>query len=279
METPGYRLINGQPDGVIDPSDRSFQYGDGVFSTLRVSQGRPLFLAEHLARLVHDSAVLRLPVPDQTAILGDVDTLCGGCPEGVLKIQLSRGPGERGYRPPAAPIPTRVTTIRPIPALSPAPPRPWRVRLLNQRLAHAPGLAGVKHCNRLEQILARMEWDEAETDEGLMLDAEGCLTEGTMTNVFLFRRRQLKTPLLDRCGVKGIFRAQLMAWARARGIPVVEDRLWPDELWEADDVLLTNSVIGVVAIESLEGRPLKQSGLGKDAHAWYLEAIERNSSR
>lgn len=265
-------LVNGDPVGTVAASDRGLQYGESVFTTLRVSEGVPLFEEAHLARLSRDAAQIRLPPPDLEGFRCDLRALISECSEGILKLQWTRGAGGRGYRPPGVSTPTRISSARITDPLPTASPRPWSVRLATQRLALQPALAGAKHGNRLEQILARMEWEDAQIDEALMLDMEGFLVEGTMTNLFLFEDGQLKTPALDRCGVRGVLRDVLMASARDHGIPVVEQRLRPEALYRAQDVLLTNSVIGVCGVCALEGTPLTDSGLGEKAHAWYLQA-------
>jgi len=136
---------------------------------------------------------------------------------------------------------------------------PWReqgiaVRLCEIRLSDQPVLAGLKHCNRLEQVLARREWDEARIAEGLLLDARGALVCGTMTNVFVVRHGTLLTPRVDRCGVAGTIRETILSAAPAAGIAATEDALRPADLETADEAFVTNAILGVCPVTSLCGR-------------------------
>ncbi len=129
------------------------------------------------------------------------------------------------------------------------------MRVCATRLGDSPALAGLKHLNRLEQVLARAEWDDPEIAEGLMLNSSGHVVEGTMTNLFLLREGALITPELSRCGVVGVMRGVVMDAARKKGIPVVERTLALQELASANAIFVTNSLIGIWPVRELEGRP------------------------
>ncbi|MBM4201990.1 MAG: aminodeoxychorismate lyase, partial [Gammaproteobacteria bacterium] len=178
-------LINGRSEDRVDAADRGFQYGDGVFTTLPVLSGRPIFLSLHLARLERDCARLRIPFPGVSLLQAEVRQLCRMQGEGVLKIQITRGCGDRGYRPPAEPNPTRVIRLSAgIPTRPGLPGQGATIRFCQHRLGSNPALAGVKHLNRLEQVMARAEWESDAVHEGLMSDGAGALIEGTMSNLF-----------------------------------------------------------------------------------------------
>jgi 4-amino-4-deoxychorismate lyase len=246
-------LVNGEPTRCVEVSDRGFQYGDGVFTTVPVWQGVPLFLALHLARLEHDGRRLFLPAPDRDGLIREARILCESQVEGVLKIQLTRGSGGRGYRCPEPAVGTRVLSIHPPPDYPPELREDGvEARICRTRLGINPSLAGIKHMNRLEQILARAEWPLGDIREGLMLDAEGHVTEGTMTNLFLVKDGVVYTPKLDLCGVAGIMRGLAMAAAAELGLTVEEKRIVLDDVYAADELFLTNSVIGVWPIRRLE---------------------------
>jgi 4-amino-4-deoxychorismate lyase len=268
-------LVNGAPTSCVDASDRGFQYGDGVFTTLPVRQGVPMFLPLHLARLERDCGRLSIPFPGRDVLLQDACILCKTRPDGVLKIQITRGIGGRGYRPPEQSVPTRVLGIHPPPDY---PPELWtegvEVRFCRTRLGINPSLAGVKHLNRLEQILARMEWPMGEIREGLMLDMDGRVTEGTMTNLFAARGGVLFTPKLDLCGVVGIMRALVCEGAGELGLAVEETRITPDELYAADELFLTNSVIGVWPVCRLEGRIFPVGQATRELSRWLAVRIQ-----
>lgn len=249
------RLVNGVEGAALDPLDRGLQYGDGVFRTLRVENGQALWLDEQLAKLAADAARLGLEAPAATIWRADLARLASRLSGGVLKLLLTRGVGARGYRPAPATIPTRILTYDP----SPPPSDNWPVaglnlRVCDLRLAEQPRLAGVKHLNRLENVLARCEWDDPEIHEGLLRDAAGRVVSGVMSNLFLWRAGSLRTPRIDRCGVAGVTRARLMRLARAAGFSVEEADIGLEEVRAADEVMLCNSVLGLRRVARLEHR-------------------------
>lgn len=245
-------LVNGVATHFVDCLDRGFQYGDGVFTTTPVRHGRPIVLERHMARLARDAARLAIPFPHRE-IVRDVSALIDEYPEGILKIQVTRGSGGRGYRVPDVPDSTRVISVHPPPHVDPQLTlRGGAVRICHQRLGCNRALAGVKHMNRLEQILARSEWSDADVFEGLMLDYDGNLIEGTMTNVFVVDQGVLTTPLLDRCGVDGVMRSLVLESAAREGYAVCERRIVPDEIKACSEIFLTNSVVGIVPVRRIE---------------------------
>ena len=246
-------LINGRAGHCIEAADRGFQYGDGVFTTLPVVAGLPIFLPLHLMRLAGDCARLGIPFPGASVLEPEVRQLCRMQTDGVLKIQLTRGSGPRGYRPTAAAQPTRVLSLQEYVSHSPlATERGVRVTLCRHRLGLNPALAGIKHMNRLEQILARGEWDDASIQEGLMLDSAGALIEGTMSNLFLVDRGRLVTPDLSECGVAGVMRSVVLALAAAGGIATEVRPVSCDDLVAASEVFLTNSLIRIWPVVALD---------------------------
>jgi len=239
-------LINGQPGDGISSLDRGLLYGDGVFETIAVEHGRPRFWLRHLARLVAGCERLGISQPEGNLLLEESLALIAGVECGVLKIIVTRGQGGRGYRPAADTLPTRIMQLHPWPDY-PETCRGSgvRVRLCRQRLGHNPALAGIKHLNRLEQVLARGEWDDPDIPEGLLLDEDEHPVAGTMSNLFIVRDRVLITPELVRCGVAGILRTVVMEVAASVPMPLQVRTLELDDLWGADEVFLTNSLIGI----------------------------------
>jgi 4-amino-4-deoxychorismate lyase len=268
-------LVNGEPSAQVPISDRGFQYGDGVFTTLRVCRSVPLFLDAHLSRLERDSARLRLPFPGREALIRETKLLCEERPEAVLKIQLTRGSGGRGYLPPESATGTRVLGSHPLPEYPPElQERGVEIRLCGIRLGINPSLAGLKHLNRLEQVLARAEWPPGDIREGLMLDAEGQVVEGTMSNLFLAKDGRLTTPRLDRCGVAGVMRGQVMAGLAQQGHPVEERRISLEDVRAADELFLTNSVIGLWPVRRFDGQDCPVGPFTQRARQWLTQAIQ-----
>jgi len=255
-------LINGQAGDGISSLDRGLLYGDGLFETIAVEHGRPRFWLRHLARLVAGCERLGIPQPEGSVLLEESLALIAGAERGVLKIIVTRGQGGRGYRPAADTSPTRIIQLNPWPDY-PETCRGSgvRVRLCRQRLGHNPSLAGIKHLNRLEQVLARGEWDDPGILEGLLLDEDEHPLEGTMSNLFIVRDRVLMTPELVRCGVAGILRTVVMEATASVPMPLQVRALGLDDLWGADEVFLTNSLIGIWPVIEIEGRPYRKGAL------------------
>jgi len=239
-------LVNGEATGLISVRDRGLQYGDGLFETLAVRDGEPLEWPRHLRRLAHGCRRLRLALPEQALLLAEARRVCAGVERGVLKIMLSRGEGGRGYAAAAGAAPTRVVSLHPWPEY----PADWYRRGVvlygcRHRLALQPALAGVKHLNRLDQVLARMEWDDPSIAEGVMLDLQGRVIEGTMSNLFLVRGGALYTPALDEAGVAGITRERILELAQTLGLDCHITRLVLADLVRAEELFVCNSVIGI----------------------------------
>ncbi len=247
-------LINGRPATALDVADRGCHYGDGVFETIAVSGGEPLLWDRHLERLQRGCAHLGIVAPLAQVLTAEARQLVAGRQRAVLKILVTRGPAGRGYAPAPTSVPSRVLLSGPWPDYPAEFAREGvAVRWCAMRLARQPRLAGIKHLNRLEQVLARSEWTGGEA-EGLMRDTEGYVIEGTMSNVFAVVRGTLLTPELSQCGVAGVMRAQVIAQARAAGLVCRETVLQPADIESADEIFLTNSLIGLWPVRSLDHR-------------------------
>ena len=171
-------LLNGERRQCVDVADRGFQYGDGVFETIEVADGKPLFLDRHLRRLAKGCGKLLIPPPDLALLAEESLQISASARHAVLKLIVTRGCGGRGYRQPPRILPTRLLSLHPHPDY----PEHFQtdgvtLRFCEYRLSINPALAGIKHMNRLEQILARAEWQDDGVQEGLMLDACGNVVE------------------------------------------------------------------------------------------------------
>ena len=256
---PTHTLVNGCPTNLVSAGDRGLLYGDGVFRTLRVSAGRALWWLDQYAKLASDAARLAIPCPSRADWEADIAACLNRAGEqdggqaGVLRLTLTRGEGPRGYAPPHTPLSTRLLQFSPLPADVDLAAL-GQIHLCRLRLAPQPALAGVKHLNRLEQVLARAEWTDPAIAEGLLLDAEDRLISGLSSNLFLMRGRTLYTPRLDRCGVAGVARDRLMARAPALGHSVQVTDLSRADLDAADAIFLCNSVRGLRWVAEMGGR-------------------------
>ena len=248
-------LINGYETDTISALDRGLHYGDGLFETLAVKGGRPLRWERHLLRLMQGCDRLGIPFPDVSDLTVEAQRLCAGQQTAVLKVIVTRGTGGRGYRRPAHPEPTRILARYPWPDY---PQSHWqdgvRVRLCDTRLGSNPALAGMKHLNRLEQVLARAEWSDEAIAEGLMFDSDDNVIEGTMCNLFLVSAGQLVTTELSDCGIAGIMRGMILECAESMSLHCEVRPINRAELLAADELLLCNSVIGIWPVRALELR-------------------------
>jgi 4-amino-4-deoxychorismate lyase len=244
-------LIDGgavaNPAQALASDDRGLLYGDGLFETARCHHGNVRLLDAHLRRLRNGCGRLRIAYPDESQLRREIGTVCGES-DGVLKIILTRGRGGRGYRPVHGIAPTRIISLHPLPTTDATP---LTVRWCDTRLGRNAALAGMKHLNRLEQVLAQQEWDDPAIAEGLMQDTEGELIGGTMSNVFLVSNDVLRTADLRYCGVRGVMRDEILRIAADQGIAVCVQPLWPRDVEHADEIFVTNAVRGIRAVGTL----------------------------
>ncbi|MDP9197688.1 MAG: aminodeoxychorismate lyase [Pseudomonadota bacterium] len=249
-------IVNGHAGGSIDPADRGLQYGDGLFETIVVQDGRARFLDWHLERLAEGGRRLELPLPEAALLKNEIER---AWPQGrgVVKLILTRGVGERGYRPPPDPQVTRIVTGYAWPADFEARKDGVRLGVCRTRLGRNAALAGIKHLNRLEQVLAQAECDDARMDEGLMLDDREHAISGTMSNLFFRLARGWVTPRVTESGVAGVMRRAFRAWAGEQGITIEERDVPVAELAAASAMLMTNAVIGARPIRMFARRALE----------------------
>jgi len=250
---------NGQPCSAVSIDDRALHYGDGLFETIAIRNGEPRFWSLHVDRLQAGCARLGIAVIADSEMRQDlaqalsatnVDTHYA-----LAKMIVSAGSAERGYRRPDKTRAEVFTGIFESDRPDAANIRDGVATLRCETIVAAqPALAGIKTLNRLEQVLARNEWQDPAIFEGLMCDADGQLICGTMSNVFLVHDKTVSTPILDRCGVAGVMRRHVTEVLSASGMPVRECELAWDKLISADEVFLTNSQFGVVPVRSCDAR-------------------------
>ncbi|MDE2178428.1 MAG: aminodeoxychorismate lyase [Xanthomonadaceae bacterium] len=243
-------LVDGAADGSVPVLDRGLLYGDGLFETVLYVDGRAPLWSRHMMRLAVGCERLALPLPDPALLAAEAARVIDARGRAVLRITLTRGMGARGYAPPERVQATRIVAAFAAPGIA----AHWyaagiRLRFCDTRLALQPRLAGIKHLNRLEQVLARAEWNDPAIAEGLMLDTEGRVIAATAANLFAVIDGRLCTPRLDRCGVAGVARAEVMAQ-----LPTAERDLDPAVLVRSSEIFLTSAVRGVLPVTTLAER-------------------------
>lgn len=239
--------INGKPSTLIPASDRGLAYGDGVFETIRIERRQPILATLHWQRLSDSLNRLGIAI-DLNLLLTEVQDFLTVQPEpqGVLKVMVTRGSGGRGYNPAGCNCASRILSFHTLPA-HPQTNAERGISLFpcQARLGHVPVLAGMKHLNRLENVLARSEWDNTDFQEGLLLDINDRVIEGTMGNLFMVKNGTIITPPLDLCGVSGVCREYILRQSASWGVSVLEQDIDESQLLQADEVFVANSVIGI----------------------------------
>ena len=269
-------FIDGRAAASLPLPDRGFAYGDGLFETLLVRGSTPAFLELHADRLEAGLGLLAMPVPPWrdhlAASLAAFDAPAAQWL--TLRLTVTRGDGPRGYAPPAPPLPRTVIELAPAPLDPLAAPEPLHTALARLRWARQPALAGLKHLNRLEQVLAARECAERGLDELLVCDTADNLVATTRGNLFLLRDGALATPDLGACGIAGTRRRLLIdTLAPALGLAVEVTTLGPAALAGADALFCCNSLRGIVPVGQHEQRQWSAHPVIGQLQAAYREAL------
>ncbi len=259
MEINPATLVNGSFSGVISPLDRGLAYGDGVFRTLKVVNGVPLHWPLHYQKLVEDCGAIGIVCPSADLFLNDFNLLFQAEEAiSVVKIMITRGEGERGYKPSPVALPMRIMTKTKLPVH----PESYfaegvHLRVCETTVSHQPKLAGVKHLNRLDNVLARMEWNAPEIVDGIMMDHKGNVIECTAANIFARFGDELITPKLDTCGVAGVTRMQILSRAKHFNLKTKIKTIDLNTLLTADEIVISNSLYGAWQVRSIDNNATK----------------------
>ena len=246
-------LINGKFVDELAAHDRGLHYGDGLFETITVENMQLLCWDEHLKRLERGCIKLNIAVPDKNLLKNEVSALIKTESQGVIKIIISRGQGGRGYKILENIAPTRIISLYPWPNYyNENSSSGVKTRICKYRYAKNPFLAGIKHLNRLEQILARSEWNDDSIAEGIVMDSENYIIEGTMSNIFCIIGKTLYTPDLSACGIEGIVRGKIIELASNLKFNVEIKKMPLGFLMNAEEIFMCNSIIGVWPVNIID---------------------------
>ena len=246
-------LINGKFVDELAAHDRGLHYGDGLFETITVENMQLLCWDEHLKRLERGCIKLNIAVPDKNLLKNEVSALINTESQGVIKIIISRGQGGRGYKILENIAPTRIISLYPWPNYyNENSSSGVKTRICKYRYAKNPFLAGIKHLNRLEQILARSEWNDDSIAEGIVMDSENYIIEGTMSNIFCIKGKTLYTPDLSACGIEGIVRGKIIELASNLKFNVEIKKMSLEFLMNAEEIFMCNSIIGVWPVNIID---------------------------
>ena len=278
MSTPSASWVDGQRLVDLPLPDRGLDYGDGLFETLLLEGGKRLFQELHWQRLERGLETLGFPdclTNIRSRSLPALDELRReGRPRAALRITVTRGRGERGYTPSPDAEPRVICSATPLDATGDALPPPASLITSTMRWACQPALAGIKHLNRLEQVLAAAERQRAGSDEALMLGQAGNVVSVTSGNLFVVAGKEILTPALDECGIAGTRRQLVMQnWAPALGYEVRETRLDLSMLENADEVFYSNSLWGLRPIAGMGDLRWDTHAVCADLHRHYRKSL------
>ncbi|WP_338885135.1 aminodeoxychorismate lyase [Xenorhabdus sp. TH1] len=259
--------INGNQCDHIPVNDRAVQFGDGCFTTIRVEQGIPALLPLHIKRLQKGVEKLFMPAPDWFQLENHINQVVKGYDSGVLKIILSRGMGGRGYGFDDTIEPTQILSLGSYPE-----------RYITQRqkgvsltlspisMGINPYLAGIKHLNRLEQVLIKRFIEQSGADEALVLDSDGLLVECGAANIFWRKGKNVYTPDLSQSGVEGVMRRKIIELLAKSDYSLSCVMRYPEALAYADEVIICNSLMPVLPVSQIQAH--------KNQPAWKYQSRE-----
>ncbi|MBM3831675.1 MAG: aminodeoxychorismate lyase [Verrucomicrobia bacterium] len=281
-----FAFINGQlvpeAEATVSVLDRSFLYGDGLFETLRVYNGRPFRWRQHLQRIERGAEFLKISLPFSAAALQrQAEALIqkNQLPECVLRMTLSRGVGIRGYSTKDADRPTLVMTVHPLTAPAKGQISQWRLITSTLRVPAGDPVANYKTCNKLHQILARAEAEAQSADEALLLNTEGEIAEGASCNLFWIRDARVCTTPLASGILAGVTRELVIELCQSLSFAIEEVTIKPAELTQADGVFVTFSSLGIIEIVALDGVELRRSPLLPQIWRAYQDCVEQETAR
>lgn len=265
-----------EAQAVVSIHDRGFMYGDGLFETMPVVNGRPFCLAQHLERMARGADFLKIKCPftaQELATFAKQLIEKNQVPDAILRVTLTRGPGERGYTPRAGGRSTVAMTLHPAPTLDPPPQ--WNLVTSSYRIPAADPLASFKTLNKLTHIMARSEVVEKGADEALLLNTNGEVAEAASGNVFWVARNRVCTVPAGCGALPGITRAVVLEICPALGLPTDERVIKPVALRNAEGIFITQSALGIVPVVAFDGEAVASSPLVAQLRHAYCERLSR----
>ena len=246
-------VVNGALTNQVSITDRAFNYGDGVFETIAVHNKALHYWNEHYQRLEKGCEALGISSPSESELLADIKKLALSANSSIIKVVISRGQGGRGYSAAGVTQTTTVITQHEWPGyITRYQSQGINSRICQHRLLINPALVGIKHLNRLDQVLARNEWHNDDIQEGFMLDRDDNIIEGTCTNIFLKTSKGWVTPADDSCAVAGVMRAAVINKASQTGLVINKQSVKLSELASVKECFVCNSIWGVVPVLSCD---------------------------
>ncbi len=274
-----FTLVNGAESSMHSVLDRAFAFGDGVFETMLFVGGKLAFEHLHLERLQEGCRRLSISIDcerirsDITVALNRLEAL--SVDRAVVKVTVTRGVGGRGYAATDSVLPTLVVGVFPQP-LNDASHAQQGISMLlcEHRLSSNSVLAGIKHLNRLDNVLAKIECQQANTDDGIVCDQSGRVVEAVSSNVFINYQDHWLTPLLESCGVLGVTRRVIME----KLLDCKEAHITVEQLLAADEIFVCNSVNGIWPVRKIDDVDYKVGDATLRLQAELQEMIEADQA-
>jgi aminodeoxychorismate lyase len=267
-----------EAEAVVPLNDRGFLLGDGLFETLRVANGRPFRLAQHLERLARGADFLKIKppfTPKEIQRFAEQLIAQNELSNAVLRLTLTRGPGGRGYSPKNSGPPTLAMTLHPLPPASPDEPWQWSLVTSSFRIPAGDALAAFKTSSKILNVLARAEAEENGADEALLVNTNGEVAETAGGNIFWVYQDKICTVPTGRGVLPGITRAVVLEICQSLGLETNKRIIKPEQLRNAEGIFVTQSALGVVPVASFDGLPVAPSPLVDQIGTAYNEILGR----
>jgi len=270
-----------EADAVVPLNDRGFLLGDGLFETMRVANGKPFRLAQHLERLVRGAEFLKIPLPfapREIQKFAEQLVRHNELAEAVLRVTLTRGPGARGYSVKNSGPATLAMTLRPLPPVDPDEPLQWSLITSSHRIPAGDALAAFKTTSKVLNVLARAEAEEKGADEALLLNTNGEVAETAGGNIFWIYQDQVCTVPTGRGVLPGITRAVVLEICQSLGLETNKRIIKPENLRNAAGIFVTQSALGIIPVAAFDGLPVAPSPLVNQLAGAYQEMLARESA-
>ena len=265
-----------EAEAFIPINDRGFLLGDGLFETMRVVNGRPFRMAQHLERLTRGLDFIRIKLsftPKQLQKFAAELIERNQLPDSILRLMITRGPAPRGYSPKNSGPPTVLMTLSPLPAANPDEPLQWSLVTSPFRVPASDALASFKTTSKMLHILARAEAEERGADEALLLNTNGEAAETAGGNLFWVYQERICTVPTGRGVLPGITRAVVLEICQSLGFETNKRVVKPDMLRNAEGIFITTSAFGIVPVVSFDGEPVAPSPLVDQIANTYNEML------
>jgi aminodeoxychorismate lyase len=267
-----------ETEAVVPLNDRGFLLGDGLFETIRVAQGRPFRLAQHLERLVRGADFLKIKLP---LTAKEIQKTAGELiaknelAEAILRVTLTRGVGARGYSTQGADQPTLALTLHPLPPQNGDEPLLWSLITSSLRIPASDALSSFKVTSKIVNVLARAEAEAQGADEALLLNGNGEVAETAGGNLFWVYQDKICTVPTGRGVLPGITRAVVLEICQALGLETNKRVIKPEMLRNAEGIFVTQSALGIIPVVAFDGLPVAPSPLVDQIASAYNEMLLR----